>query len=129
MTSVVRFRAGDREYAVALEHTREVRLAAGVRPLPEPRPDVVGVLPADADLLPVVDPLGGARSGHVLVLEAGRRFGLLVDEVTGVFEVPEGEIGPGPAGQQRRVIGGTIGSGEQVVLVVDPEALSVEVAR
>ena len=129
MTSVVRFRAGAREYAVATEHTREVRSAQGMRPLPEPRPDVVGVLPGDDDLLPVVDPLGSNRDeGHVLVLDAGRRFGLLVDEVTGVVEVPAGDIGPRPAGQVRPVIGGTIGAGEDVVLVVDPTALSVEVA-
>ena len=129
MTSVVRFRAGAREYAVATEHAREVRSADGLRPLPEPRPDVIGVLPGDDDLLPVVDPLGGDRSSaHVLVLDAGRRFGLLVDEVTGVVDVPDGDIGPGPAGQQRRVIGGTIGTGDTVVLLVDPQALSVDVA-
>ena len=133
MTSVVRFRAGAREYAVATEHAREVRSADGLRPLPEPRPDVVGVLPGDEQLLPVVDPLGGDRSGggrgQVLVLDAGQRFGLLVDEVTGVVEIADADIGPGPAGQLRPVIGGTIGSGDTVVLIVDPCALSVEVVQ
>jgi chemotaxis signal transduction protein len=127
VTQVVRFRAGAREYAVAIEHAREVRSAAGLRPLPEPRPDVVGVLPADDDLLPVVDPLGGGNASHVLVLEAGGRFGLLVDEVTGVVDVPASDLGPGPAGQRRKIIGATIGTGDTVVLVVDPTELSVEV--
>ena len=122
----MRFRAGAREYAVATEHAREVRGAEGLRPLPEPRPDVIGVLPGD-DLLSVVDPLGATGGGHVLVLDAGQRFGLLVDEVTGVVEVSDDAIGPGPAGQLRAIIGGTIGAGDTVVLLVDPRALSVEV--
>jgi hypothetical protein len=44
-----------------------------------------------------------------------------------VVDVPASDLGPGPAGQRRKIIGATIGTGDTVVLVVDPIELSLEV--
>lgn len=45
MSTLVRFRTPGGECALPVEQVREVRLATGLRPLPAPRPGVVGLLP------------------------------------------------------------------------------------
>ena len=42
--TVVCFRAGEGDYAVPVEHVREVRAGDRLLPLPAPRPGVVGLL-------------------------------------------------------------------------------------
>ena len=99
MTSMVRFRAGDCEYAVSIADTREVRSADGIVPMPSPAPGVVGLLARDNEALTVTGILGSGGS-HVLVLDPGDGpFGLLVAEVLGVFVIDLNAVGPPPTGQ------------------------------
>ena len=122
--TLVGFRTSDGHYAVPVEHTREVRAAGGIVPLPAPRPGVVGLLQRGDDALPVLDALGQG-SKHVLVLEAGGQpFGLLVEEVSGVVTVGDTEVGPPPPGQEDAVITGVVSLGESLLLLVDADALA-----
>jgi len=122
MTTVVSFRAGGTEYAVPVEHVREVRSGPALLPLPAPRPGVVGLLSDHGNALTVIAPLGDGRD-HVLLLDHEERaFGLLVAEVTGVVTL-NGEVGPAPTGQVGHLISGVIDAPEGLVLVVNVAAL------
>jgi chemotaxis signal transduction protein len=91
--------------------------------LPSPSPDIAGILPGEPPLT-VMSPLG-TDGTHVLVVEAGKRtFGLLVDAVTGLQRINDTEISAPPAGQNRPLVCGTINTGNQLVLVTDPNALA-----
>jgi chemotaxis signal transduction protein len=121
-TTLVYFRTREGEYAIPVEHVREVRPADTVVPLPDARAGVAGLLPATPDALTVLAPLGdGGR--HVLLVGCRERsFGLLVDEVTGVAPA-HGEIGPPPHGQDNNLVSGVITRDQRLVLLIDVDAL------
>lgn len=111
MTAVVRFRAGGGDWALDVRDARQVLGAGSLRPLARPREDVVGLLdvPGEPVPLPVLASLGSGPDGHVLVVEArGHRFGLLVDEVTGVLRDEDVRLGPPPAGRDVSGVRATI---------------------
>jgi chemotaxis signal transduction protein len=122
MTTVVSFRSGGQDWAVALDRVQRVMAARGLLPFPDPRPGVAGLLYRDGDTVPVVSPLGAA-SGQVLVLDDnGTSIGLLVDEVVGIERVP-GETGPPPAGQRSPLVAGVL-AGTNPLLLLDVAALT-----
>lgn len=129
MRSVVRFRTHDGEYAVPVEHAREVLASVGLTPLPAPRPGVAGLLERDGVAITVLSALGGGRE-HVLVLDAGDRpFGLLVEEVMGVDPIEEAMLAPPPSGQEDPVISGVLDTGKGIVLLVDVANLAGRLDR
>jgi len=129
VSSVVRFRTATGEYAVAVEHARQVRTTSEMISLPSPRAGVVGLLPDGDDALTVVDVLG-SDGEHVLVLEAGgAAFGLLVQEVLGVNAVEDKDLGPAPSGQRSDIVSGIIHRPGGLVLLVDVAALARTLAR
>ena len=122
MTTVVSFRSGGQDWAVALDRVQRVMAARGLLPFPDPRPGVAGLLYRDGDTVPVVSPLGAA-SGQVLVLDDnGTSIGLLVDEVVGIERVP-GETGPPPPGQRSPLVAGVL-AGTNLLLLLDVAALT-----
>ena len=122
MTTVVSFRSGGQDWAVALDRVQRVLAARGLLPFPDPRPGVAGLLYRDGDTVPVVSPLGAA-SGQVLVLDDnGTSIGLLVDEVVGIERV-QGEAGPPPAGQRSPLVAGVL-AGTSPLLLLDVAALT-----
>ena len=122
MTTVVSFRSGGQDWAVALDRVQRVLAARGLLPYPDPKPGVAGLLHRDGDTVPVVSPLGAA-GGQVLVLEdAGTSIGLLVDEVVGIRRV-QGEAGPPPAGQRSPLVAGVL-AGTSPLLLLDVAALT-----
>lgn len=124
MRTLVRFRTGRGLFAVPVDQTRAVYPAGGIVPLPEPRADVAGVVPRPEGPLTVLTALGSGDR-HVLVLDAAdRRFGLLVEEVSGLQRVDDADIGPPPDGQESTVVVGVVTSGAEMVLLVDAAALA-----
>lgn len=124
MTIVVRFRTQNGEYAVPVEHAREVRSASGLLPLPAARSGVVGLLRSADEALTVVSVLG-LGGGHVLVLDPGGQvFGLLVEEVTGVSTIDDTAVGPPPGGQADDLVAGVISTPSGLVLLVDAAAMA-----
>jgi chemotaxis signal transduction protein len=122
MTTVVSFRSGGQDWAVALDRVQQVLGATGLVPLPDPRPGVAGVLYRDGHTVTVVSPLGAAR-GQVLVLDGeGASIGLLVDEVVGIERVQE-EAGAPPAGQRSPLVAGVL-PGLRPLLLLDVGALT-----
>jgi chemotaxis signal transduction protein len=122
--TLVRFRTDRGLFAVAVDETRGVYAATGIMPLPEPRAGVAGVVARPEGPLTVLSALG-AGDRHVLVLDvADRRFGLLVEEVTGLQRVEESDIGPPPDGQESSVVVGVVTVAGEMVLLVDAAALA-----
>jgi chemotaxis signal transduction protein len=126
MTTVVCFQSAGTAYCMPVQATRSVCRASGLIALPAPGPDIAGLLPGNPPLT-VISPLGAGGS-HVLVVEVRERtFGLLVDAVTGLRRINDTDINPPPAGQNqpdRPLVCGTIDTGDQLVLVTDPDALA-----
>ena len=121
MRTVVCFRAGSGDYAVAVEQVREVRAGDILMPLPSPRAGIVGLLSVGHNALAVVDTLG-SEGGQVLLLDrAEGAFGLRVEEVTGVERI--GELGPPPPGQDGELIEGVITADDRVTLLVSVDKL------
>jgi len=130
MTAMLVFRNGDGEYAVPVEHCREVRPAAEITPLPTLEDDVAGVLAWHGLALSVVAPLG-LGGGHVIVLDTGAEpFALLVDTVVGVEHLDAASVGEAPRGQRNPVVGGTASSTRSSLLfVVDAAAIERRLRR
>jgi chemotaxis signal transduction protein len=122
MTTVVSFRSGGQDWAVAPDRVQRVLAARGLLPYPDPKPGVAGLVYRDGDTVPVVSPLGAA-SGQVLVLDDnGTSIGLLVDEVIGIVRV-QGEAGPAPPGQRSPLVAGVL-AGTSPLLLLDVAALT-----
>jgi chemotaxis signal transduction protein len=108
---------------VPVESTVSVRSSSGLVDLPNPRPGVVGILPAEQPIT-VLSVLGSGR-GHVLVLAAeGHTFGLLVEQVTGLSRIDKGDIGDAPDGQDEVLICGVIRRDGGIILLADPAKLA-----
>ena len=124
MTTVVRFRAPAGDYAISVEHVSEVRSAADLTALPEPRDGVAGLMRRDDESLSVLSMLA-PEGEHVVVVNVDElSFGLLVEEVIGVHPVDEADLGPSPRGQDRVVVSGVFHDDETLVLVLDVHALA-----
>jgi chemotaxis signal transduction protein len=123
VTTMVYFEAAGAQYCLPVQATRSVRIANGMIALPDPASDVTGVIPGDPPLT-VISPLQ-SRGTQVLVIEAGgKTFGLLVDAVTGLQRIDDGDIRPAPHGQDRQLISGLLDTDGHLVLVADPSALA-----
>ena len=123
MRTLVHFLTGDGRYCVPVEDTVGVRSAAGLVPLPAPRPGVIGVLPADPPLT-VLSVLGSGRDRILVLAAVGSTFGLLVQEVTGLTSVDEAEIGNPPEGQDEALVCGVVAGEAGLEFLADPAALA-----
>jgi chemotaxis signal transduction protein len=122
VTTVVSFRSGGQDWAVALDRVQQVLAARSLLRFPDPKPGVAGLLYRDGGTVPVVSALGTA-GGQVLVLDDdGTSIGLLVDEVVGIERV-RGEAGPPPAGQRSPLVAGVL-AGRSPLLLLDVAALT-----
>ena len=123
MSTVVCFRTGDTAYCVPVQATHAVRATTGIMALPRARRGVAGILPGDPPLT-VLSTLGAGGS-HILVIHShDKKFGLLVDAVTDLYQVDDDQIGPAPDGQDGQLVSGTVERDGRLVLIADPEALA-----
>jgi purine-binding chemotaxis protein CheW len=99
------FRVGGEDYAVDIMRVREVIHPLPVTPVPRAPAFVEGVFRLRGEVIPVIDvrkrfglPAGplGRRSRYVIVNVAGRRLGLVVDEVCEVVRLARSEIRAAP---------------------------------
>jgi purine-binding chemotaxis protein CheW len=100
------FRVGGEDYAVDIMRVKEIIQPLPITRVPRAPAFVEGVVRLRGDVIPIVDVrrrfgLPAAEptrtTKFVIVTVAGRRLGLVVDEVTEVVRLPRGEIRPAPA--------------------------------
>lgn len=99
------FRVGGEDYAIDVMRVREIIRPLPVTPVPRAPAFVEGVIRLRSEVVPVVDvrrrfglPVGapGRDTRFVIVHVAGRRLGLVVDEVCEVVRLPRGDLRPAP---------------------------------
>ncbi|HVO21479.1 MAG TPA: chemotaxis protein CheW [Anaeromyxobacter sp.] len=115
------FRVGGEDYALDIMRVREIITPLPVTPVPRAPSFVEGVVRLRGDVIPILDvrrrlglPAAPAtRKTRVLIVSvAGRRLGLVVDEVAEVLRLPRTAIRPAPAlvgGGGRRFFVGVCG--------------------
>jgi purine-binding chemotaxis protein CheW len=100
------FRIGGEDYAVDVMRVREIVPPLPITPVPRAPPFVEGVVELRGEIVPVLDVrkrlgIAGApptrRSRFLVVDVAGRRLGLMVDEVCEVLRLPRSDLRPAPA--------------------------------
>lgn len=100
------FRIGGEDYAVDIMRVQEIVNPLPVTPVPRAPAFVEGVVRLRGEVVPVVDvrsrfglPPGapGNKAKLLVVHVAGRRLGLMVDEVCEVLRLPRAAIRPAPA--------------------------------
>jgi purine-binding chemotaxis protein CheW len=100
------FRIGGEDYAIDIMRVREIIQPLPITPVPRAPAFVEGVIRLRGEVIPVVDVrkrFGLAASAptrktkFLVVHVAGRRLGLVVDEVTEVVRLPRGDLRPAPS--------------------------------
>ncbi len=100
------FRIGGEDYAVDIMRVREIIQPQPITPVPRAPAFVEGVVRLRGEVIPVVDvrkrfglpPAPATRKTKFLVVHvAGRRLGLVVDEVCEVLRLARADIRPAPA--------------------------------
>jgi purine-binding chemotaxis protein CheW len=92
----VRMRVGGEQFALPVEHVREIARLGAISPVPGAGNVVLGVRNLRGQVLPVFDlaallgVAGGGRPARVVVAEeGGQRAGLAIDAVTDVAGLPD----------------------------------------
>lgn len=95
MSVYVRVRVGRDQFALPVEHVREIARLGEISPVPGSGSAVLGVRNLRGQVLPVFDLVvllgvaAGRPSRIVVAEESGRRAGLAIDEVTDIAGLPD----------------------------------------
>ena len=99
------FRIGGEDYALDIMRVREIIQPLPVTPVPRAPPFVEGVVRLRGEVVPIVDVRKRfglpatpptRKSKYLIVMVAGRRLGLVVDEVCEVLRLARADIRPAP---------------------------------
>jgi purine-binding chemotaxis protein CheW len=127
------FTLGAEEYGVEILRVQEIKGYSAVTPIPNTPAYVKGVMNLRGAIVPVVDlraKLAMAEAAYtpftviVVVRVAARTFGVVVDAVTDVLDIPATDVQPTPdfgAQVDARLISGVARAGERLVILLDIE--------
>ena len=122
---------GEQRFAIDIQLVREIRGWTTSTPLPNAPDYVLGVINLRGAVLPVLNlaarlglPASEARSSSVVIVVdlVGRTVGLLVDAVSDIINVGEGEIQPAPvigAASSKGLARGMITTDEGIITLID----------
>jgi purine-binding chemotaxis protein CheW len=135
-TTWVGLEVGGVNYALNIQHVREIIRPLPMQVLPHAGETVIGVIDHRGDVVPIVDLRvrfsTGARTvlSHtrwVIASRSGRLVGLVVDRVTEVFTLHQSEARPVPdlgQGGERRGITAAYSHNGQLVFTLDIERIT-----
>lgn len=132
------FRVGDACFAVDSAAVIEVLRDRGLTRVPLAASGVLGLAHLRGRIVPVVDPaerLGVSRGAaaahtHLVVALGDDWYGLLVDEMLDVIEIPEGRIErPTASGASGDAVSGTFAAENRLVHLLDPERMIHSLVR
>ena len=131
----VTFTLGEQQYCIDIMAVREIRAANVITPLPSAPDFVRGVINLRGTIVPIIDlrtrfALGRTALDQgivVVVMIDGRLKGLLVDAVSDIVTVRQGDIAgiPETGGERRNpFFDGLITQGEAMLIVISLEGLA-----
>lgn len=136
---LIAFRIGEQEFCVDIMAVREIRGWTPATPLPRAPGYMKGVINLRGAVLPIIDL--GARFGldtaaptarHVIMVAniAGRMVGLLVDAVSDIIQLADGEVQPTPdvaSEQVRTFVKGVFALEGRMVSLIDLQHILPEI--
>jgi purine-binding chemotaxis protein CheW len=140
---VLTFSLGGEVYGVDILRVKEIRGWAPVTRIPQSAPSVLGVLNLRGVVVPIVDlrlrfSLRSAEFNAVTVVivlslstaTGTREFGIVVDQVNDVVDLPEDHIRPAPetGGPNSQAICGIATSDDKMIILLNAEQLIHEAA-
>ena len=132
---------GAQRFAIDIQLVREIRGWTTSTPLPKAPPYVLGVINLRGAVLPVLNlaarlglPASAAGPSSVVIVVdlVGRTVGLLVDAVSDIINVGEGEIQPAPvigAAASKGLARGMITTDEGIITLIDMSGILPTVAQ
>jgi purine-binding chemotaxis protein CheW len=106
VVSVLVFHAAGGRYGVELSGISEILAGPRLARVPGAPPDLAGVVQVRGEIRPVWDyarllgiPGGGAAGAVLLISGTSGKAGLLVDDVDGIRELRQSDLGPPPEGR------------------------------
>jgi|GEM_PF-532453 len=103
LVQLIVFDLAEEEYCVRIGDVKEIIRTGDITQIPDSPEFIAGVINVRGNIIPVFDLsemfflAEGEESKHIIVTEQGENtFGLMVDGVTEVLRVEEGEIKPAP---------------------------------
>lgn len=131
MTSLVAFSVGSDQYAVPIDHVREVVPTPHISPLPQSPDFVRGVVNVRGSVLVIVDALykkdlvQTPQGGYVVILKDDQfRAGLLVAQVPQTLIIPSAQINKSASvlkslGENERHIVGLVKHEDKMIFLID----------
>ena len=133
------FRVGGDCFAIDAERVTEVIRAGRVTRVPLAPEGLLGLVHLRGRIVPIVDLAGrlglrrGAADGtgtHLIVEAQGDRYGLLVDEMLDVIDIPADRVEhPADAAVAHEAIGGVFAAPGRLVHLLDPERMIQSLVR
>lgn len=136
---ILTFQLGNQVFGVDILRVREIRGWSTVTEMPETPAHVLGVLNLRGAVVPVIDlrtrlglpPAEATATTVIIVLtvlvsEARRDFGLVVDAVSDVSDLQPGDIRQTPAGiggNEQRCVPSLATLGERMILLLDIDGM------
>lgn len=133
---LVRFSLGPHLCGLHISEVGEVLRIAAVTPLPKAPAFVEGVINLRGNVIPVIDmrkrlglePGAYTFPNRILItLLRGHTVGLIVDEVSGVADIEDQEMGIDPSESLcmnlHRYVSRVVREGDQLIMVIDPAAI------
>lgn len=132
---MVVFSLGSEEYGLPIEQTREIIRLIPITRLPMVPPYVEGVVNLRGEVTPIVNlqkklylpQTASTDDTRIVIVEAaGKRVGIIVDQVSEVLRIPENAIEPPPpdtVGIDAAFIRGVGKVGERLLILLDVEAV------
>jgi purine-binding chemotaxis protein CheW len=139
MLQVVVFSLANESYGLPIAQVQEIILYRAPRSIPSPAAALRGVINLRGRIIPVCDPHGelvvavaverdGDVAKIVIVDTAHGAVGLIVDGVDRVLDVTDEEIEIA-AGDRRDYVTGIARIGDDLIVLLDPDALTTSLLR
>jgi purine-binding chemotaxis protein CheW len=105
LLQLVTFTLGDSEYALDIHCIQEVNRMGKITPLPDSARHIEGVINLRGKIVPIInlrtkfglDSQIDAEQSRIMVVEAGKTMGIIVDSVSEVLRIPSDIIETPPA--------------------------------
>src|SRR5437016_3314532 len=133
MLQVVVFSLANESYGLPIAQVQEIILYRAPRSIPSPAASIRGVINLRGRIIPICDPHGelvGAEAcagdgdaAKIVIIDAAHgTVGLIVDGVDQVLTIEDEQIETG-AGDRRDYVTGIAKIGDDLVVLLDPDAL------